>query len=202
MRIKSLLLFAFLLNMPYLASGQRTGDNQDTRKWYAPDGVTLQFAGNIGMFSAGPQYSFLKDKVDAELLYGFVPKLDAEEVLHLLTIRGRYKPFNRLDLGDKLTLTPLRIGLGLSYYFRDQFSTSWDSAYPTKNYYWWTSSLRITGGAGFEINRQLHQGGTIKEVGFFAEVGTYDLIVTSAVKDKTLTAWDIMSFSIGISAGF
>ncbi|MFD2513541.1 hypothetical protein ACFSRY_06665 [Pontibacter locisalis] len=202
MRLKLLLLFACLFTTPYLALSQDVADDVDTRKWYAPDGVTLQFAGNIGMFSAGPNYSFFNRKLDAELLYGFVPKLDAEEMLHLLTVRTRYKPFRRIALSEKYTVTPLRVGLGLSYYFRDQFSTSWDSSYPTKDYYWWTSSLRITGGLGAEVNRSITNGGLIKEITLYSEIGTYDLIVTSAVKDKTLTALDIMSFSVGVSAGF
>lgn len=182
--------------------GQSEDDLQEMRKWYAPDAVTLQFAGNIGMFSAGPQYSFLKDRIDAELLYGFVPKQDAEEVLHLLTIRSRYKPFQKISITDNYTLSPLRVGLGLSYYFRSQFSTNWSSAYPSNDYYWWSSSWRVTGGAGFEINRKLSGNRKIKELSFYSEVGTYDLILTSAVKDKTLTPLDILSLSVGVSAGF
>ncbi|ARS34429.1 hypothetical protein CA264_02660 [Pontibacter actiniarum] len=178
------------------------GDSTSTaRKWYAPDGVTLQFAGNVGMFAAGPSYSFLNDKINAELLYGVVPKFEAEEVLHLLTVRSIFKPVNRIQLSNQLQVTPVRLNLGLSYYFRDQFSTSWDSSYP-KNYYWWTSSLRITGGIGAEMNYSLRNSSTVKELSLYGELSTYDLIVTSAIKDPTLTAWDILSFAIGVRAGF
>ncbi|GAB3810989.1 hypothetical protein GCM10028895_00720 [Pontibacter rugosus] len=182
--------------------GQAANDSTNhTRKWYAPDGVTLQFAGNTGMFAVGPSYSFSKDKINAELLYGFVPKFDSEEVLHLLTIKGVYKPVKRVELGSDFTLTPLRVNLGLSYYFRDQFSTTWDSDYP-KNYYWWTSSLRLTGGLGTELNYPIQNSKAIKEMTLYGEVSTYDLIVTSAIKDRTLTAWDIISFSLGVRASF
>lgn len=152
------------------------------------------------MFAGGANYSFAKDKLNAELLYGAVPKLDAQEMLHILTLRGIYKPFKKVPLNDKYSLTPLRVGLGVSYYFRDQVSTSWDSSYPDA-YYWWVSSLRMTGSLGLGINRSIRNS-KIKEVGLYTEAGTYDLIVTSAVKDKTLGAWDIISFSVGTRVAF
>ncbi|GHA79174.1 hypothetical protein [Pontibacter akesuensis] len=201
MKLKIHLLLLCLLALPYVGIGQMAADSADARKWYAPDAVTLQFAGNTGFLSLGANYSFQKDKVNAELLYGFVPKLDAEEVLHLLTLKGIYKPIRRVELGNDFTLTPLRMNLGISYYFRDQFSTTWDSAYP-KNYYWWTSSLRLTGGLGSELHYPLRNSNTFRELTFYGEVGTYDLIVTSAVKDPTLKAWDIISFALGARANF
>lgn len=200
MNTRILLTTLCLLFIPLLGLAQEE-DSLSSRKWYAPDGLTLQFAGNVGMFSAGPSYAFFQGKLNAELLYGVVPKQDAEEVLHLLTARAIYKPIKRINLNESLQLTPLRMNLGLSYYFRDQFSTSWDSSYP-KNYYWWTSSLRITGGIGAELNHSLRNSGKIKELSLYSELSTYDLIVTSAVKDPTLTAWDILSIAIGVRAGF
>ncbi len=202
MNLRILLILACLLGFSYTGNGQTPDDSTATkRKWYAPDGVTLQFAGNIGMFAGGASYSFIHDKINAELLYGVVPKFDAEEVLHLLTARAIYKPFKKVPIAEKYSLTPLRIGFGLSYYFRDQVSTSWDSSYPTKDYYWWTSSLRITGAAGVALNRSISNS-KIKEISLYSEIGTYDFIVTSAVKDPTLGAWDILSFSVGTRLGF
>lgn len=192
-----------MLVAPSLASAQHVEVSAATaRKWYAPDAVTLQFAGNIGMLAVAPSYSFAKDKLNAELFYGYIPKFDAEEALHLLTLKGIYKPFRKVALKENLSLTPLRFGLGLSYYFRSQFSTNWSSAYPSNDYYWWTSSLRLTGSLGPALNYSLPASKSFSELGLYGELNTYDLIVTSAVKDKTLTAWDIISFSIGLRASF
>lgn len=192
-----------MLVAPSLASAQHVEVSAATaRKWYAPDAVTLQFAGNIGMLAVAPSYSFAKDKLNAELFYGYIPKFDAEEALHLLTLKGIYKPFRKVALKENLSLTPLRFGLGLSYYFRSQFSTNWSSAYPSNDYYWWTSSLRLTGSLGPALNYSLPASKSFSELSLYGELNTYDLIVTSAVKDKTLTAWDIISFSIGLRASF
>ncbi|MBF9254197.1 hypothetical protein I2I11_12905 [Pontibacter sp. 172403-2] len=202
MRIKMFWGMICLLAVPSLAHSQDAGDSNAARKWYAPDAVTLQFAGNIGMFSIAPGYSFAHDKINAELSYGFVPKFDAAEALHLLTLKGIYKPFRKVPLHNDFSLTPLRVGMGLSYYFRSQFSTNWSNAYPASDYYWWTSSLRLTGGLGPAVNYALPNSNTFKELSLYGEVGTYDLIATSAFKDETLTKWDILSFGIGLRASF
>jgi hypothetical protein len=203
MNLKILFVLACIVAAPSLVKGQSTADSSaTTRKWFAPDAVTLQFAGNLGMFSIAPSYSFAQDKLNAELFYGFVPKFDAEEALHLLTLKGIYKPVRKVALKNDFSLTPLRVGLGLSYYFRSQFSTNWSSAYPTSDYYWWTSSLRLTGSLGPALNYSLPNSKSFSELSLFGDLNTYDLIVTSAVKDKTLTAWDIISFSLGVRASF
>lgn len=203
MKLKIIIVLAHLLIAPTLGVGQSMEENSDSeRKWYAPDAVTLQFAGNIGMFSVAPSYSFAHDKLNGELFYGYVPKFDAEEALHVLTLKGIYKPFRKVPLGEDFSVTPLRIGLGLSYYFRSQFSINWSSAYPSNDYYWWTSSLRLTGSLGPAINYNLQNSKSFREISLYGDLNTYDLIVTSAVKDKTLTAWDIISFGVGLRASF
>ncbi|WP_162425846.1 hypothetical protein [Pontibacter pudoricolor] len=200
--IKQLLLFFTFSVAAFTSTAGTLSDSTDTkkRKWYAPDALTLQYAGNLGMFSGGANYKFLHDKLNAELLYGYVPRFDAEEALHLLSFKVIYKPLKKVELGNDFTLTPLRANLAVSYHFRSQFSSSWDSSYP-ENYYWWISSFRMTGGLGTAINKRIDVG-HFKEISLYGEVGTYDLIVTSAVKDKTVTAWDIMSFGVGTSLSF
>ncbi|MHA6247539.1 hypothetical protein ACXYMU_06355 [Pontibacter sp. CAU 1760] len=203
MKPNSILSVLFLVLMPLCSFGQGVEVGaQAARKWYAPDAVSLQFAGNLGMFSVAPSYSFAQDKLNAEFFYGYVPKFDAAEALHVLTLKGIYKPFKKVCLKENLSVTPVRLGLGLSYYFRSQFSTNWSNAYPTNDYYWWTSSLRLTGSLGPALNLALPHSDGFREISFYGDVNTYDLIVTSAVKDKSLTAWDIMSFSLGLRASF
>ena len=64
MNLKTIALLLCFAAFPMLASAQSTEIGSATaRKWYAPDAVTLQFAGNIGMFSIAPSYSFAQDSL-------------------------------------------------------------------------------------------------------------------------------------------
>ena len=92
--------------------------------------------------------------------------------------------------------------MGVSYYFRSQFETNWSNAYPTNDYYWWTSSLRLTGSLGPALNYSLPESKSFREISLYGDLNTYDLIVTSAFKDKSLTTWDILSFGLGVRASF
>ncbi|WP_162051874.1 hypothetical protein [Pontibacter pamirensis] len=202
MKTKLLLwvLLMLLTTVPFNAKSQGT-DSLAHKRWYQPDGVVLQYAGNMGFLSVGPSYSLAKNKLNVELLYGFVPKYDAEEALHLLTLKGVWLPLKEVKLNNDYTLTPLRAGLGASYYFNDQFPLTWKDGIPA-GYYWWSSGVRVLGFAGAGINRNFGDDKTIKGVSLYSEIGTYDLILTSWVKDERLTLWEIANLSLGVRIKF
>ncbi|NDK56576.1 hypothetical protein [Pontibacter fetidus] len=201
MRIRLLMLLATLLSVQYSCRGNTAQDTIVTvaRKWYVPDAATLQFAGNMGMLSGGPGYDFAKGRLTTDLLYGYVPKFDAEEAIHLLTVKGTYKPWE-IERRRSFTVTPLQVGLGLSYYFDDNFPLTWDDKFPD-GYYWWSPKVRLLGFAGAAVSRKI-QNSYVKKIGLYSEVGTFDLLVTSWYKDDELTLWEIMNISVGTRVSF
>jgi len=170
------------------------------RKWFVPDAVVVQHAGNMGFLAAGPGYTLAKDKLHLEVLYGYVPQLQAEKALHLITFKPVFTP-QQVPLGADYSLMPLRLGMGLSYYFGDQFSILWDERYPD-GYYWWPTRLRLLGYAGAALGRSFPETNTIRQVDLYGELNTYDLIVTQWVKDSRIRGWDIVSFSVGLRVAF
>ncbi|MDX5420631.1 MAG: hypothetical protein LPK07_05095 [Hymenobacteraceae bacterium] len=194
-------LLCLLLALPLYLSAQAPADSLPREKrWFVPDGAVVQHAGNMGYVAIGPSYDLGQEKLLLDVLYGYVPRFEAEEELHLITLKPVYQP-QKVALGDKYSLTPLRIGLGLSYYFGDQFSIRWDDSYPD-GYYWWPTSLRLLGYAGAAVSRKFEAAKAIQEVSLYSELGTYDLIVTQWVKDSHLSAWDIINVSVGVRVAF
>ncbi|MFT2009381.1 hypothetical protein ACMA1I_11955 [Pontibacter sp. 13R65] len=169
--------------------------------WYIPDGAVIQFAGNMGMVAVGPHYTSYNRRVAAELLAGFVPKYQGDQNQYLLTLKPFYQPF-RISVKGGHTITPLRVGIGLSYHFGDQYSLKWDEIYPD-GYYWWSTRLRILGYAGpsfdFRFKDQTKQ---VKAISLYSEIGTYDLVLTSLIKEKGLRPHDIINLSVGLRIGF
>lgn len=197
-------LFIFLLLIAGLSvpvHGKTIEDSLSHKKpWYVPDGVVVQHAGNIGYLALGPSYNLFHNKVTVDILYGFVPKFQAQEVLHMGSLRMTYQPY-RIKLSEQYSVSPLRIGLGASFYFDDDLSLGWDREYP-KGYYWWSEAVRVLGFAGASLNRRFGEDKFIKEVQIYSEVGTYDLVVTSWVRDESIKFGDILSLSIGLRASF
>jgi len=194
--------FLFLLTLSgFSASAQDSHTTNTDRKWYLPDHVTLQFAGNIGMLSAGPGYSYLNDKVNTDFLYGFVPGFESNTSIHILTAKNYYSPF-RVVLNEDFHWEALKIGTGVSYSIGQQFFTSLPKRYPD-NYYWWASSLRFTPFIGTAISAKVGNDATIiKRLQFYTELGTTDLDLVSKFDNKELPVFDIINLSIGTKLVF
>ncbi|MCC9166823.1 hypothetical protein [Pontibacter harenae] len=202
--MRKLHLLLALWCMPWLAKAQETtlqDSVSKSRTWFVPDGAVLQFAGNMGLLAVGPSYDLFDEKLSAELLYGYVPKFDGETPNHLLTLKGTYHPF-LVSISERYSVTPLRVGLAGSYYFGDRYALSWGDNYP-KGYYWWSSAVRILGFAGSSVNYKFgEQQKLLRDASLYAEVGTFDLILTSWVKEDGLSLWDIMNVSAGLRIRF
>jgi len=194
-----IILLTAVLVLPFTALGQEADSMSQSRKWYVPDAAVIQYAGNMGMLSAGPGYDLAKKKIALDLLFGYVPKFEAEEIGRIISLKATYKPF-RIALNEKYTLIPVQGGLGVSYHFGDQFSTSWEGPIP-KGYYWWPTSWRVLGFAGAAINRKIEDS-TVKNLELYGGLGTYDLVTTAWYRDDRLTLWDIMSASAGVRISF
>ncbi|MBB6612583.1 hypothetical protein H7F15_16180 [Pontibacter sp. Tf4] len=168
--------------------------------WYVPDAAVLQFAGNMGMLAVGPSYEFARERLTADLLYGYVPKFDSDEAEHLLTLKGTYKPW-KIKRRKQITVIPIQAGLGFSYYFDDKYPLSWPDNYP-KSYYWWSPKVRVLGFAGASVTRDIRNS-SIDKIGLYGELGTYDLIATSWFKEReALRLWDIVNISLGARVSF
>ena len=171
------------------------------RKWYKPDHFVVQYAGNIGLISAGPGYSYLNDKVESDIMYGIVPGFEANTSIHILTLKNAYHPFN-IHLGEKYILDPVRLGFGISYSIGPQFYTTWPGQYP-KGYYWWASSLRLTPFIGTSLSRKIGNDDTaIKRLELYGELGTTDLDIVSKADNKSLSYGDILNIAIGTKLVF
>jgi hypothetical protein len=171
------------------------------RPWYYPDHAVGQFAGNIGFLSAGVGYSYLGDHVQSDLIYGIAPSSVKGGTVHMLTIKTDYWPV-QVQLSEEYTLVPFRIGMGVSYTIGPHFETWWANRYPD-DYYWFTTSLRLTPHIGASLSRSIGSGNTvIKRLEVFAELGTHDLAIASYASNKDLTLWQITNIGLGVKAIF
>ena len=202
--MKTIFKYTFLLCfvvVGFSAEAQDSHTSDTDRKWYLPDHITVQFAGNIGMLSAGPGYSYLNDQVNTDILYGFVPGFETNTSIHILTAKNYYTPF-RVDLNETYQWEALKIGTGVSYSFGQQFFTSLPKRYPD-NYYWWASSLRFTPFIGTAISAKVGNDATIvKRLQFYTELGTTDLDLVSKFDNASLPLFDIFNLAIGTKIVF
>nr|WP_295932125.1 hypothetical protein [uncultured Dyadobacter sp.] len=192
------ILLFLLITLP--AAAQEVGLSAH-RKWYLPDHMKLQFAGNIGFLSGGPGYVSRNRTLETDLLFGFLPQKFGGDALVTLTGKTTYSPW-RIGLKNHYYLRPFSIGAYLSYTFGPQFDTKWPSYYPS-GYYWWATSFRPGAYIGGKLGKHVVLNNRRRSWEFYYELGTYDLLIISYVQNKGfLKLSDITSLSLGVKFGF
>ncbi|MEE4198427.1 MAG: hypothetical protein V2I54_12345 [Bacteroidales bacterium] len=94
LRVKIGILLVGALLVPGFLFGQPTtpGANASRgHKWYVPDYLKMQFAGNIGFVSFGTGYSWWKKKAQSDLIYGYVPHYHGNATIHTFTQKNSFR---------------------------------------------------------------------------------------------------------------
>lgn len=172
-----------------------------SRKWYMPDHIKLQFAGNIGFISGGPGYVSPNKTLETDIYFGFLPQKYGGDALVTLTAKTTYSPWH-LPLKSQFYIAPFSLGFYMSYTFGPQFDSKLPAYYP-KGYYWWTTSIRSGAHVGGKMGRTLKSLSKLKGLELYYELGTYDLIFISYVQNpRYIKPADILSLSIGLKIAF
>lgn len=168
-----------------------------------PDYSKLQFAGGMGVLSAGVGWAYgKKDKWETDLFFGFLPKFAGEKGHGTLTLKENFYPWkirlNPVHRYADWTLEPFSVSLYLSKIFGDgEFWTKQPDKYPDK-YYILATNLRFNLSFGQRLNFAVKNPRFANTVSFFYEVGTNDLYVICAIQNRVLKLHDIFSLSLGI----
>ncbi|WP_372773699.1 hypothetical protein [Mangrovibacterium sp.] len=158
----------------------------------------LQFAGSMGMLSGSVGWYYgKKNQWETDLFLGFIPKIDNQDAHTTITLKETYTPW-RLRLNDDLTYEPLTTGIYINKIFGEHFWEKLPERYP-EGYYFWAVNTRFNLFMGQAITVKLNRSPLFgKELSFFYEFSTNDLYLISAIGNKTISPWDIVSLSLGL----
>jgi hypothetical protein len=165
-----------------------------TRPWYVPDYFPVQYAGNIGVISAGVGYVFSKDRYQLSLVYGYAPKSAAGVTIHAVTARNIFHLF-RFHLTKRNTLIPYA-ALGLSVELGGKSFLTLPSNMPS-GYYKFPKSVHLIPGTGFKL-RCRSNSSSISAIEFFGEVSTVDAYVYYKIISDEVRMNQILTFAIGV----
>jgi hypothetical protein len=166
------------------------------RPWFLPDQARLQFAGHVGLLAPGVGWEFARERLEADLLYGFVPASVAGEDLHALTLKVGWRPL-ALSPRPRWRLRPLTSAVQLTYTLdRDHFVRQ-PGRYP-RSYYDVPTAVRAGVAVGASLGRERRGGG---EVAVYAELVALDvMLVAWARNPRTIGPRDVFSLALGLRA--
>jgi hypothetical protein len=162
-----------------------------------PNQSKLQFAGSMGMFSAGPGWYYGKrNQWETDYYIGFIPKIAGIDGHVTTTLKQTYTPF-RIQCNDFLSFEPLTSGIYINKIFGEYFWSKLPEKYP-KKYYFWAVNTRFNIFLGQAVSFKMGDSTLGKELSFFYELNTNDLYLISAFGNKTIGIKDIVGLSFGI----
>lgn len=180
---------ALFLASPIAAGGLRA---------LAPDHARVQFAGGQGLLSAGAGYGFLRGRIQAEALYGYVPSVVAGRDLHALSQKTTVAPL-RLRVSRAMALYPVVAGWSASVALGEGYELIQDDRF--RDYYW-PSALRIWFFGGTRARLRTPGAGPLRAVSAVAEVGAQDAYWQAWMHNESLGLGDILSLSLAVQAHF
>ena len=211
--MKTLLLFALLLAAggSYAATPPDTATAAATpravrseRPWYRPNHLVLQTGGGLGMVAAGAGYEFSKNRLETDILIGYVPKRYAGSTLTLASLKFMYSPF-RLPIGEKIQVLPLTVGAYFSYThgtLNDELRGQYSS-----DYYWFSTDTRygpLLGSRVTFLAPPVAATGQPRKISVYYELGSNDLYVASYLTNRNggLALGQLLTLALGVKADF
>lgn len=169
--------------------------------WHSltPRRVETQYAGGIGLFSAGLGWMYGKNNSwETDFLLGYVPPYTTGRGKLTITARETYVPFDIKVYGD-VNFQPLAVAMYFNVITGHEFWMSEPVRYPHK-YYGFSSGMR----AGISIGQRLRlhipeaKRRIFREVIIYYDFNTCDLDIASFSTNRYVSLWDIINISLGL----
>lgn len=176
------------------------------RRWLRliPNLGILQYAGDIGMISAGLGWDYGRhDRWETQFLVGYLPKFHAKENDITLTLKENLVPWSITCGSHGLTVQPAVFTLFVNSVLDDEFWTEEPDRYPS-GYYGFSSRIRWSLGFGGRISLDIPEAKRhhADRISLYYELSTCDLYIVSAVPNDRLNFGDILRLGLGVQYRF
>jgi hypothetical protein len=176
----------------FVLAQQTLRSQESNLKKKLPDHIKLQYAGGIGFISIGAGYGNKKDKLEADLYYGYLPRSVGGVRIHSLSAKFIWIPYHLL-IKNKAKLDPLMAGILVNYNFGKQYFGFDPENYPYKYYSFPTAiNTAIFTGSRLGLNKP-------KDLSLYYEALIFDRDLLSLVGNpKSLHLTDVLNLSVGV----
>lgn len=162
-----------------------------------PTRVDIQYAGGMGMFSAGIGWEYgRRGQWATDLFVGFIPAAYIDHTYATTTIKQTFVPWS-IRCADCFSVEPFKCGIYLNSIVADEFWLREPSRYP-KGYYGFSTKVRAHIFIGQNYRFHLRDCGALRDIALFWEANACDLMLISRMTNHYLSAGDYISLSVGV----
>lgn len=165
-----------------------------------PNFTRLQFAGSVGLVNIGLGWEYgQKRQWETDLMFGLVPKYDSDDSKVTFTIRQTYIPWEKKLTRKGMTFQPLACGVFLNSVLNSDYWSHTPNRYPTANYYWFSSKIRLHMfiGQRYTLHIPKEKRFFMHSISVVWELSTCDLYIVSKAVNKSLPWKETLSLSLG-----
>jgi hypothetical protein len=193
--VKNLIVLQCLFSTIVFAQVDST-ESKISRKWYLPDGATVQYAGGFGMLSAGVIYQ-PTSRIETAITMGYTPP--AYGKVWTTNFFGSYT-FIKYQPCERISFNLLKAGAFVNLNFGKNIYLNWPDRYGDY-YYWWNSSMRFGPFLDTELKYSPSKG-PVNYV-FSLQCNTNDLYLASYFPNyRTLEFHEILVLGFGVKILF
>jgi hypothetical protein len=175
------------------------GNYRDTiPKHKNPTIVQLQYAGNMGLVSAGIGKSFFNERLSACFIYGYLPKHTNGVTVHTLALKTYYTPI-RKSIGKRSSVEGY-CGASIIRGIAKNTYVKYPSHYPDD--YYQPNAYHIALFTGAKHSKLIKNNKWFDKVAAFIELGTIDYELWDGLKTDYIDFEDIWNVSFGITLNF
>jgi len=157
-----------------------------------PDFVRMQYAGQAGLVSFGPGYSWWHRQVEMSASYGYVPLWVADRRVHVFSERNSFS-FGSLDLPRHFALEPVLAGVAANVTLGNQYQLFLPKA---QRDYYWPDALYFWVFTGAKLDYLPPAPRRLRGIGTQLEVGTINQYLKSYRENREVDLGDILSLSL------
>lgn len=184
-----------------LLTGAAVWAQKSFLKKLVPHQASVQHGGGIGFLAAGIGYINPNRKLEAELLYGYVPAGSSGVEIHSASIKLQWIPVKALHKGQ-LFLQPVRAGILVNHSFGKQYFGFKPDLYPY-SYYNFPTSFNSAILFGSQAGINFSPGKKVNRLGLFYELLIFDRELISFVNNtQTIHFDDILTLGFGVKLYF
>lgn len=164
-----------------------------------PNVFMLQYAGDIGMLSAGIGWDYGRiNQWETQIAFGYLPRHKRYNHYWTFTVREVYMPW-RINLGKGWKMRPLSVSLAVNSILHHDFWTSEPDRYPS-GYYGFSSRVRFQLGVGQRLSWIIPENHRFlsRKISLYYEIVTCDLYIRQKFLNKSIPLRDIIGVGVGV----
>ncbi|MDR1699081.1 MAG: hypothetical protein LBR75_04595 [Prevotellaceae bacterium] len=202
----SIILAFFVFNTANIAAQENSGYDghvQEIKKEWnrlIPRYVKMQYAGSMGLISAGVGWQYGKNKQwETDVMLGYIPKYTTDEAKACLTLKQNFIPW-KIQLKDSnYYFDPLSAGFYISSVLDDDFWIKDPKKYPSK-YYPFATKIRLNICVGQRIAYKIpaEKRTYLKSIALFYEISSNELYILEAFGDSHFKPTNYLHLSLGV----